>query len=88
MKCGELYLDNMNIKNLTNQEVEQLQMVLNKLNPQSTEHVWDNPVDKMIDEIMDEFDFNRIEAVMEFLDWKWSLARSQGLPSHFRHRIS
>jgi len=72
MKCGELYLDNMNIKNLNQQELEQLQMLLNKMNPQSTEKVYLDPVNKMIDEIMDEFDFNRIEAVMEFLDWKWA----------------
>ena len=58
MKCGELYLDNMNIKNLNQQELEQLQMLLNKMNPQPTEKVYLDPVNKMIDEIMDEFDFN------------------------------
>ena len=63
MKCGELYLDNMNIKNLNQQELEQLQMLLNKMNPQPTEKVYLDPVNKMIDEIMDEFDFNRIETV-------------------------
>ena len=72
MICGELYLDNMNIKNLNQQELEQLQMLLNKMNPQPTEKVYLDPVNKMINDIMDEFDFNRVETVMEFLDWKWA----------------
>ena len=72
MICGVLYLDNMNIKNLNQQELEQLQMLLNKMNPQPTEKVYLDPVNKMIDDIMDEFDFNRVETVMEFLDWKWA----------------
>ena len=62
----------MNIKNLNQQELEQLQMLLNKMNPQPTEKVYLDPVNKMIDDIMDEFDFNRVETVMEFMDWRWA----------------
>ena len=72
MKCGELYLDNMNIQNLTNQEVEQLQMLLNKLNPpRFTERVYLDPVNKMIDDIIENFDFKRVHSVMEHINWKW-----------------
>lgn len=28
---------------------------------------------EQIDEIMDNFDFNKVARVMEFLDWKWYL---------------
>lgn len=72
MICGELYLDNMNIQNLNPEELKQLQTLLNKMNPNPTEKVYLDPVNKMIDDIMDEFDFNRVETVMEFMDWKWA----------------
>ena len=62
----------MNLRNLNSEELKQLQTLLNKMNPQSTEKVHLDPVNKMIDEIMDEFDFNRIETVMEFMDWRWA----------------
>lgn len=29
---------------------------------------------KMVDEVMDWFDWERVHKVMEFLDWKWGLA--------------
>jgi hypothetical protein len=28
-------------------------------------------VDEQIDDIMDEFEFDKVHKVMEFLDWKW-----------------
>jgi hypothetical protein len=68
----------MNIKNLNQQELEQLQMLLNKMNPQPTEHVWVNPVDKMIDDIIKNFDFDKVQSVMEFLDWQWA---GEGVPT-------
>jgi hypothetical protein len=61
----------MNIQNLNQNELEQLQMLLNKMNPNPTEKVYLDPVNKMIDYIIENFDFNRVETVMEFLDWKW-----------------
>lgn len=36
------------------------------------------PFDKQIDDIMADFDFNKIKLVMDFLDWKW---RDEGVPS-------
>ena len=61
----------MNIKNLNQQEVEQLQMLLNKMNPKPTEKVYFDPVNKYIDDIMDEFNFAKVLKTMEALDWKW-----------------
>ena len=56
----------MNIENLTPQELEQLQSLLNKMNPQIID-----PVNKMIDDIMDEFNFDKVQKAMDCLDWKW-----------------
>lgn len=61
----------MNIENLTSQEVEQLKMLLNKLNPQPMIDALPNYVYKMIDEIIDEFDFDTVESTMNHLGWKW-----------------
>ena len=72
MICGELYLDNMNIENLNSIELETLRTLLNKMAGVPTPKVYLDPVNKMIDDIMDEFDFNRVETVMEFMDWKWA----------------
>ena len=68
----------MNIQNLTNQEVEQLQMLLNKMNPQPSQHVWVDPVSKMIDDIIENFKFDKVQSVMEFLDWQWA---GEGVPT-------
>ena len=72
MICGELYLDNMNTENLNSIELETLRTLLNKMAGVPTPKVYLDPVNKMIDDIMDEFDFNRVETVMEFMDWKWA----------------
>ena len=61
----------MNIGNLNPEELKQLQTLLNKMNPQSTEKVHLDPVNKMIDEIMEEFDFDKVQNVMDYLGWKW-----------------
>jgi hypothetical protein len=57
----------MNIQNLNQQELKQLQLLLNKMNPV----IEINPVDKMIDGIMEEFNFDRVQSTMEYLNWKW-----------------
>jgi hypothetical protein len=61
----------MNIENLTSQEVEQLQMLLNKLNPQPVIDTLPDYIDEMIVEILDEFDFDTVESTMNRLGWKW-----------------
>ena len=58
----------MNIQNLNPQELEQLQTLLNKMNPQPTEP---DPVEKMIDSIMENFDFKEVQRAMDLLDWEW-----------------
>ena len=59
----------MNIQNLNQEELQQLQILLDKMNSnQPTE----NHVDKMIDEIMDNFNFNRVQIAMDHLNWKWA----------------
>ena len=61
----------MNIQNLNADELKQLQSLLNKMNPNPTEKVYLDPVNKMIDDIMDEFNFAKVQNVMDHLDWKW-----------------
>jgi hypothetical protein len=58
----------MNIQNLTPRELEQLQTLLNKMNPQTTET---DPVEQMIDSIMENFDFKEVQRAMDLLDWEW-----------------
>jgi hypothetical protein len=60
---------NMNIQNLNPQELEQLQTLLNKINPQPQLDV--DPVEEMINGIMECFDFKRVQEVMDYLDWEW-----------------
>jgi hypothetical protein len=54
----------MNIQNLNSEELKQLQSLLNKMNPNSTEKVYFDPVNKMIDDIMDEFNFAKVQSAM------------------------
>lgn len=62
----------MNIQNLNKEELEQLQALLNKMNPpQPTEKVYFDPLDRMIDEIMEEFDFDKVQDAMDYLNWRW-----------------
>ena len=61
----------MNIQNLNSEELKQLQSLLNKMNPQPAEKVYLDPVNQMIDESIDEFDFNRVQRAMDYLNWKW-----------------
>jgi hypothetical protein len=37
-----------------------------------------DPVDKMIDDIIDAFDFNKVWITMEYLGWRWD---GQGVPT-------
>ena len=61
----------MNIQNLNQQELEQLQTLLNKMNPQPFKAPDHEPINEMIAGIMDEFDFGRVQKAMDCLDWKW-----------------
>lgn len=59
----------MNIQNLNSQELKQLQMLLNKMNPKA---VVLDPIDKMVEDILEEFDFQKVQLVMDYLNWQWS----------------
>jgi hypothetical protein len=61
----------MNIQNLNSEELMQLQSLLNKMNPKPTEKVYLDPTNKMIDNIILEFDFIKVQSAMEALNWKW-----------------
>lgn len=62
----------MNIQNLNTQELEQLQTLLNKMNPsQPTEKIYFDPVNKMIDNIMENMDWEKIQVTMDYLGWEW-----------------
>ena len=60
----------MNIQNLNPQELEQLQTLLNKMNP-TTQPTEIDPVEQMIDSIMENFDFKEVQRAMDLLDWEW-----------------
>jgi hypothetical protein len=59
----------MSLQNLSKNELLTLQQLINKAleEPQPKE----KDVDDMIKDIIDEFDFGRVETVMDALDWKW-----------------
>jgi hypothetical protein len=63
----------MNIQNLNPEEIKQLQILLNKMNPlhpTDVTYVFD-PVNKMIDDIIENFDFDKVQSVMDHLNWRW-----------------
>ena len=63
----------MNVHNLGWEEMESLYDLLGKvLNKNKVEK---DPLDKMIDEIMDEFNFAQVLKTMEALNWKWATAK-------------
>lgn len=61
----------MKIQNLNTEELKQLQFLLNKMNPHHT--LFDvDPVEKMIHDIMENFDWEKTQRAMEFMDWRWA----------------
>jgi len=69
----------MDINNLNTAELKQLQFLLNKMNPnQPTEKLYLDPVNKMIDKIMEEFNFDKVQDGMRCLGWTWV---DKGIPN-------
>jgi len=60
----------LNIENLTPQEVKTLQTLLNKIS--GTPAKQKLTVKDIIDEIMEEFNFGKVESVMFHLNWRWA----------------
>ena len=59
----------MNLQNLDKEDLLLLQQLINKALEQQKPLVKD--LEHMIKEIMDEFDFNKVECVMDALNWRW-----------------
>jgi len=62
-------MNNMNLENLTPEEVKTLQTLLNKISGIPVKQKL--TVEDMIKEIMEEFKFGKVESVMHHLDWQW-----------------
>ena len=55
----------MNVQNLSKAEQAQLQALLNKMNGSS------NKLEEMIENIIENFDFSKVQVAMENMNWKW-----------------
>jgi coenzyme F420-reducing hydrogenase alpha subunit len=55
----------MNVQNLSKAEREQLQALLNKMNSSS------NKLEEMIVNIIENFDFGKVQVAMENMNWRW-----------------
>ena len=61
----------MNIENLNQEQLETLRTLLNEMAKTPKVKIPINPIDHMIDNIMDEFDFYKVQITMDYLGWKW-----------------
>jgi len=59
----------MNLQNLDRDELLTLQQLINKALEQPEPQL--NDLEYMIRDIIDEFDFDKVERTMEALNWKW-----------------
>jgi coenzyme F420-reducing hydrogenase alpha subunit len=64
----------MNVHNLDREEMESLYNLLGKMLNEDEDKK--EPLDKMIDEIMDEFNFATVHKTMVALDWKWASSKN------------
>ena len=64
----------MNVHNLDREEMESLYSLLGKM--LNKDEVEKDPLGKMIDEIMDEFNFATVYKTMVALDWKWASSKN------------
>jgi hypothetical protein len=62
----------MNIHNLSEEEIKLLHALLGKVMEQPKPKIYLDPINQMIDDIMDNFDFNRVQTTMDALDWQWA----------------
>jgi hypothetical protein len=69
----------MNVHNLDREEMESLYNLLGKM--LNEDEVEKEPLDKMIDEIMDEFNFATVHKTMVALDWKWAVTSNNNVPT-------
>jgi hypothetical protein len=69
----------MNTKNLNTQELETLRILLNKM-ADEPKTVVDDQTEAMISNIIREFDFLKVQTVMEVLKWGW-ISAENGVPT-------
>ena len=69
----------MNIQNLSQEEIKNLHTLLGKMLEEPKKNSIDS-IDRMVDEILEEFNFNKVRKAMWHLDWKWALA-ADGIPT-------
>ena len=67
----------MNIQNLSEEEIKVLHALLGKAMEQPQPKIYFNPVNQMINDIMDNFEFDKVQTAMEALDWQWA---GKGVP--------
>jgi hypothetical protein len=70
----------MNTQNLTPEEIKLLHALLGKMIDEPKSKIYFDPVNQMIDNILDNFDFIKVQTVMEALNWRWVIA-GNGIPS-------
>jgi hypothetical protein len=70
----------MNIQNLTQEEIKSLHEMLGKILEEPKKKVYLDPVNEMVDDILESFDFNKVRKTMWALEWKWSSA-IDGIPT-------
>jgi hypothetical protein len=70
----------MNTENLNTQELETLRTLLNKMasEPKTVEV---DQTEVMINNIIREFDFLKVQAVMEALNWRWAYSSHTSSPT-------
>ena len=66
----------MNIENLTQEELQTLHTLIGKALEQPKQKVHFDPVNQMVDEIIEEFNFVKVQLAMESLGWRWASAKN------------
>jgi hypothetical protein len=61
----------MNIENLNQEQLETLRTLLNEMAKTPKQKNYFHQINQMIDNIIDEFDFNKVHITVDYLDWKW-----------------
>jgi hypothetical protein len=70
----------MNVENLTHEEIKTLHTLFGKLLEEPKQKVYLDPANKYIDDIILNFNFDKVHLTMEALNWKWS-GSSNGIPT-------
>jgi hypothetical protein len=61
----------MNIENLNQEQLETLRTLLNEMAKTPKQKNYFHQINQMIDNIIDEFDFNKVHITVGYLGWKW-----------------